>query len=179
MQSTTSNTGGGSNNNNNYLHEDPSTPSSDPEANPKYIQQYLRSVIIHSLDTLNYKNAEFASERLIAIIEADQQQQQQLPDLQQESEEMLDSIYLYCLVLFKQDRFKTCYYKLNNLKKFDYHLGCSFLYGKCCLKLGKFKEGLFHLIKTKKFMKLMVQNNIITITIIVIIIINNRAIIAI
>lgn len=152
MQSTTSNTGGGSNNNNNnYLHEDPSTPSSDPEANPKYIQQYLRSVIIHSLDTLNYKNAEFASERLIAIIEADQQQQQQqLPDLQQESEEMLDSIYLYCLVLFKQDRFKTCYYKLNNLKKFDYHLGCSFLYGKCCLKLGKFKEGLFHLIKTKK-----------------------------
>ena len=44
--------------------------------NPKYIQQYLRSIIIHSLDTLNYQNAEFASERLLALME--QQREQQL-----------------------------------------------------------------------------------------------------
>ena len=68
-----------------------------------------------------------------------------------ENDEFLDSIYLYCLVLYRQDKYKTCYYKLSNLKKFDHHLSCSFLYGKCCLKLNKFKEGIFHLIKTKKY----------------------------
>lgn len=126
--------------------------------NPKYIQQYLRSIIIHSLDTLNYQNAEFASERLLALME--QQREQQLhhhnhsqPQSQRddENDEFLDSIYLYCLVLYRQDKYKTCYYKLSNLKKFDHHLSCSFLYGKCCLKLNKFKEGIFHLIKTKKY----------------------------
>ncbi|KAF6071949.1 Anaphase-promoting complex, cyclosome, subunit 3 family protein [Candida albicans] len=105
--------------------------------NPKYIQQYLRSIIIHSLDTLNYQNAEFASERLLALMEQNVNNNY--------------SIYLYCLVLYRQDKYKTCYYKLSNLKKFDHHLSCSFLYGKCCLKLNKFKEGIFHLIKTKKY----------------------------
>ncbi|RCK62711.1 Protein bimA [Candida viswanathii] len=149
MQSNTTTTGI-SGNNNNGGHYDPAT--SDPEANPKYVQQYLRSVIIHALDTLNYKNAEFASERLLAVVEAELEQEVTVDQQQQlgESEELLDSLYLYCLVLFKQDKHKTCYFRLNNLRKFDHHLGCSFLYAKCCLKLGKFKEGVFHLIKTKK-----------------------------
>ncbi|CAX39658.1 anaphase-promoting complex subunit, putative [Candida dubliniensis CD36] len=142
-------------------------------ANPKYIQQYLRSIIIHSLDTLNYQNAEFASERLLALMEQQrdqqisqqqnhhqqQQQQQQQQQRDEESDDFLDSMYLYCLVLYRQDKYKTCYFKLSNLKKFDHHLSCSFLYGKCCLKLNKFKEGIFHLIKTKKYHDINNTNN--------------------
>ena len=29
-----------------------------------------------------------------------------------ENDEFLDSIYLYCLVLYRQDKYKTCYYKV-------------------------------------------------------------------
>ncbi|EMG48979.1 hypothetical protein G210_0355 [Candida maltosa Xu316] len=121
-------------------HED-----TDPEANPKYIQQYLRSIIIHSLDTLNYQNAEFASERLLALITTPEN------ETNNETDDYLDSMYLYCLVMYRQNKVKTCYFKLNALRKFDHHVGCSFIYGKCCLKLGKFKEGIFHLIKTRKY----------------------------
>lgn len=95
--------------------------------NQQLIIQQLRSVIIHSLDTFNYGNAEFASERLLA-----------------QDPENLDSIYLYCLVLFKQNRFKTCYNKLIDLND---HIGCAYLFGKLCLKLKKYKEGIYQLLK--------------------------------
>lgn len=92
-----------------------------------YIEQHLRSIIIHSLDHFNYSNAEFACERLLA-----------------DDPENLDSIYLYCLTLFKRERYKSCYNKSSNLSD---HLGCSFMYAKLCLKLKKHKEGIFQLLK--------------------------------
>lgn len=91
------------------------------------VQQHLRSIIIHSLDHLNYSNAEFACERLLA-----------------DDPENLDSIYIYCLTLFKRERYKSCYNRSSGLQD---HLGCSFIYAKLCLKLEKYKEGIFQLLK--------------------------------
>ncbi|KAG7662217.1 CDC27 [[Candida] subhashii] len=100
-----------------------------PDTN--YMQQYLRSCIIHSLDTFNYTNAEFISERLLAIDGSN-----------------LDSIYLYCLSLFHQHKYKSCYHKLIQLNNnINNHLGCCYIFGKCCLKLDKCKEGIYQLLK--------------------------------
>lgn len=92
------------------------------------VVQQLRSVIIHSLDTFNYANAEFASERLLAY-----------------DGDNLDSTYLYCLVLFHQKKYKSCYNKLA-VSSQD-HLGCCYLFARLCLVLKKYKEGIFLLLK--------------------------------
>ncbi|KAI3404028.2 CDC27 [Candida oxycetoniae] len=64
----------------------------------------------------------------------------------------LDSIYLYCLSLYRQNKYKSCYRKLvevhNNLTPL-HHLGCSYLYARCCLYLKKFKDGIAQLLKVK------------------------------
>ncbi|CAI5755692.1 unnamed protein product [Candida verbasci] len=101
----------------------------DEQPQPIYLQQYLRSCIINSIDSFNYKNAEFLSERLLSV------------------NNELDSIYLYCLSLYKQQKIKSCYFKLINTNL--NHLGCSFLFAKCCLELGKYKEGIYQLIKVE------------------------------
>nr|WOG36128.1 uncharacterized protein [Candida metapsilosis] len=109
--------------------------NTDPELpNIQYTTHYLRSIIIHSIDTFNYANAEFASERLLAQTPLN-----------------LDSIYLYCLSLYHQSKLKSCYRKLVevNTKLNLNHLGCSFLFGKCCLRLGKAKDGIFQLLKVR------------------------------
>ncbi|KAK6458921.1 uncharacterized protein RJT20DRAFT_10459 [Scheffersomyces xylosifermentans] len=95
-----------------------------------YIQQHLRSLIIHSLDSFNYTNAEFACERLLAMDPTG-----------------LDSQYLYCLTLFRQNKFKSCYSRLITTSDTHEHLGCMFILGKCCLALQKYKEGIYHLLK--------------------------------
>ena len=75
--------------------------TADPELpNIQYTTHYLRSIIIHSLDTFNHQNAEFASERLLALNPHD-----------------LDSVYLYCLTLFHQAKVKSCYRKLIEISK--------------------------------------------------------------
>ncbi|CAD1810683.1 TPR repeat family protein [Candida parapsilosis] len=126
--------------------------TADPELpNIQYTTHYLRSIIIHSLDTFNHQNAEFASERLLALNPHD-----------------LDSVYLYCLTLFHQAKVKSCYRKLIEISKCNSsttssspsspssslsdlnHLGCSYLFGKCCLQLNnKSKDGIFQLLKVK------------------------------
>lgn len=92
-----------------------------------FVVQQLRSVLIHSLDNFNFSNAEFAGERLLA-----------------QDPQNLDSLYLYCLVLFHQQKYSTCYNKLSTVKE---HLGCSFLFAKLCLNLKKYKEGIYQLMK--------------------------------
>ncbi|CAK9436369.1 uncharacterized protein LODBEIA_P09270 [Lodderomyces beijingensis] len=114
-------------------HDGPETP------NIAHTQQYLRSIILHSLDTFNYKNAEFAGERLLALDTSNQTN--------------LESVYLYCLCLHRQDRFKTCYRILvdvnnTNTNKIN-HLGCTYLYARCCLKLKKYSDGISQLLKMK------------------------------
>ena len=95
------------------------------------LKQHLRSIIVHSIDNFNFRNGEFASERLLAM-----------------DSDNLDSLYLYCLCLFHQGKYKSCYHRLVNVLAVD-HLGCSYLFGRCCLQLKKFKEGLFQLNKVK------------------------------
>lgn len=90
--------------------------------------QHLRLVIIHSLDTLNLANAEFAAERLLAL------------DLSR-----MDSLYLYCLVLFRQGNYKSCYNRLiNTLALEDW--GCAYIFARSCLNIDRHKEGLFLLL---------------------------------
>lgn len=93
-----------------------------------YMQDYLRSIVIHSIDNFNYKNAEFAGERLLALDPEDS-----------------DLLYLYCLSLYHLGKYKTCYNRLVDCNVG--HLGCSYLFAKCCLQLDKFKEGVYHLTK--------------------------------
>lgn len=95
-----------------------------------YVQQHLRSIIIHSLDNFNYKNAEFASERLLAIDPTN-----------------LEYVYLYCLSLYRQERFKSVYSKLVDVIDINDHLGCGFIFAKLCLQLKRYKEGIFQLLK--------------------------------
>ena len=98
-------------------------------AESAFVMQHLRSIIIHSLDSFNFANAEFACERLLAM------------DL-----ENLDSTYLYNLTLFRQGKYKSCYAKMINSDACE-HLGCVFILGQCCLKLQRYKEGIYHLLK--------------------------------
>lgn len=95
----------------------------------EHLQQHLRSIIIHSIDNFNFRNAEFASERLLAM-----------------DTDNLDAIYLYCLSLYHQAKYKTCYHKLVDILSSN-HLGCSYLFARSCLHLKKYKEGIFQLNK--------------------------------
>lgn len=97
------------------------------QADQTFIQQHLRSIIIHALDNFNYESAEFASERLLA------------DDL-----DNLASVYLYCLTLYRQGKYKACFNRSSNLPD---DLGCSYIYARLCLKLKKYKEGIFQLLK--------------------------------
>ncbi|KAI5951079.1 CDC27 [Candida jiufengensis] len=144
-----------------------------PESNHQFNETYLRSIIINSLDNLNYSNAEFASERLLSL-DLQFQNRQQIGNHQIQVN--LDSIYLYCVTLYRQDKVKSCYRKLidiingNNSQNFENndggdlnidtnnlvsegnlnHLGCLFLFGKCCLKLeNKCKDAIIQFIKYK------------------------------
>lgn len=101
----------------------------EASADGAHVHQHLRSIILHSLDTFNFTNAEFASERLVAL-----------------DSDNLDLIHLYCLSLYHQRKYKTVYSKLVELLVHN-HLGCSFLFAKVCLHLEKFKEGVFQLLK--------------------------------
>ncbi|WLF76461.1 anaphase-promoting complex subunit cdc27 [Lodderomyces elongisporus] len=145
----------------------------DNQPDVLYLQQYLRSVILHSLDTFNYKNAEFACERLLALDQPSQspaysqhlssqsssssqqhQQQQQREQLQSQQRYNLESVYLYCLTLYRQNRIKSCYRKLvdasnKNIANHLNHLGCSWLYARCCLQLKKYKDGVDQLIRVR------------------------------
>ncbi|CAH2354844.1 anaphase-promoting complex subunit Cdc27p [[Candida] railenensis] len=92
-----------------------------------FLFQHLRSIVLHSLDNFNYNNAEFACERLLALDPGN-----------------LDSIYLYCLTLLKKKRYKACF---NYLVDKSDHLGCNYLFGRSCLHLKKYKEGIYKLLR--------------------------------
>lgn len=96
---------------------------------PSYILQYLRSIIIHSLDTFNYANAEFAAERLVAHVPGDP-----------------EAIYLYSLVLYRQRKFKAAFNRSAEALVSNEHLGCAYIYARLCLELEKYKEGIFRLV---------------------------------
>lgn len=89
------------------------------------IAQHLRSITIHSLDSLNYRNAEFAAERLLAHTQSP------------------DSLYLYALTLYHQGKYKSAF---NKTAEHPSHVGCAYIYARLCLVLGKHKEGIFRLV---------------------------------
>lgn len=100
------------------------------DAEGAHIIQHLRSVIIHSLDTFNLGNAEFASERLIATTPEDP-----------------EAAYLYALTLYRQGRYKAAYNRSNAVLSGGVeHLGCAYIFGRLCLNLEKYKEGIFWLV---------------------------------
>lgn len=98
------------------------------EPDPLYVIQQLRSIVIHSLDTFNFKNAEFACERLLAAAPEDP-----------------DSVYLYALTLYRQGKYKAVYNR--TLEEGDIeHLGCAYIFARLCLHLQRYKEGVFRLV---------------------------------
>ena len=97
------------------------------EPDHEYLRQYLRLVIIHSLDHNNLRNAEFAAERLLAMDQGDN-----------------DSLHLYCQTLFRQRRFMAVYNRTQNVRN---HIGCAYLFAQLCLELEKYKEGIFVLLR--------------------------------
>lgn len=102
------------------------------DLDPNYVAQQLRSIVIHALDTFNYKNAEFACERLLASFPENQ-----------------DSIYLYALTLYRQHKYKAVYNRTihdQDHEEYQDHLGCAYLFARLCLKLKRFKEGVFRLV---------------------------------
>ncbi|KAF3989218.1 hypothetical protein FT663_02893 [Candidozyma haemuli var. vulneris] len=92
------------------------------------VTQQLRSVIVHSLDTFNYKNAEFAAEHLVALNPQDP-----------------ESLFLYALVLYRQSKYKSAFNRTSSELAHG-HLGCSYIYARSCLHLGKYKEGIYTLV---------------------------------
>lgn len=98
-----------------------------------YLVQHLRLVIIHSLDHFNYTNAEFAGERLLTL-----------------DPRNLELIYLYALLLVHQRKYKLAYNRLYAVVAHAdtvTHLGCTYLFARCCLHLEKYKEGVYQLTK--------------------------------
>ncbi|KAL7666565.1 Anaphase-promoting complex subunit 3 [[Candida] zeylanoides] len=90
-----------------------------------YLTQHLRSVVLRSLDTFNYANAEFVCERLLALDASN-----------------VASAHLYGLTLMRRGRHKACF---NFLAGQPDDLGCSYLYARSCLQLAKHKEGVVRL----------------------------------
>lgn len=100
----------------------------DPET--PFIAQHLRSIIIHSLDTYNFGNAEFACERLLSLTPDD-----------------LDSIFLYVTTLYRQGKYKAAYNRTSEaLTTLDAHLGCGYIFARLCLHLERYKEGIYRLV---------------------------------
>lgn len=100
----------------------------DPET--PFIAQHLRSIIIHSLDTYNFVNAEFACERLLSLTPDDQ-----------------DSIFLYVTTLYRQGKYKAAYNRTSEaLNTLDAHLGCGYIFARLCLHLERYKEGIYRLV---------------------------------
>lgn len=99
------------------------------ETDLTYIIQYLRSIVIHSLDTFNFANAEFAAERLVAAVPGD-----------------ADAIYLYSLVLYRQQKYKAAFNRAAEALEANEHLGCAYIFARLCLELNKYKEGVFRLL---------------------------------
>lgn len=100
----------------------------DPET--PFIAQHLRSVVIHSLDNFNFKNAEFACERLLSLTSDD-----------------ADSVYLYALTLFRQGRYKAVYIQTGEgARNMESHLGCAYLFAQACYHLQRYNEGIFRLV---------------------------------
>lgn len=95
-----------------------------------YTHQHLRLIVIHSLDTFNYRNAEFACERLLCSDEHNH-----------------EFLYLYCLTLFRQGRHKSVYNRLVDTIDANDNLGCAFVFAQSCKALSKYKEGVFQLLK--------------------------------
>lgn len=99
------------------------------ETDLSYIVQYLRSIVIHSLDSFNLENAEFAAERLVAALPGDP-----------------EAVYLYSLVLYRQRKFRTAFNRTAELLENIEHLSCAYIFARLCLELQKYKEGIFRLI---------------------------------
>lgn len=100
------------------------------DVDSSYIIQHLRSIVIHSLDTFNLKNAEFAAERLVAIAPDDP-----------------NSVYLYALALYRQGKYKTAFNRSSEaFQNGINHLGCAYIYARLCLHLLKYKEGVYRLV---------------------------------
>lgn len=99
------------------------------DLDPMYVSQQLRSIVIHSLDTFNFKNAEFACERLLASFP-----------------ENPDSIFLYALTLYRQGKYKAVYNRTIHEEDHEDHLGCAYLFARLCLQLKRYKEGVFRLV---------------------------------
>lgn len=99
----------------------------DPET--PFVLQHLRSVVVHALDTFNFRSAEFACERLLLLAPEDP-----------------DCVYLYALTLYRQGHYKAVYNRTNDVLKSHAHLGCVYLFARLCLELEKYKEGIYRLI---------------------------------
>lgn len=99
------------------------------DTDPSYVLQALRSVVIHSLDTFNLPNAEFAAERLVAHVPDDP-----------------DAAYLYSLVLYRQNKYKAAFNRAADALVHHDHLGCAYIFARACLHLHKHKEGIFRLV---------------------------------
>lgn len=100
------------------------------DADGPLIVQHLRSVVIHALDTFNLQSAEFACERLVAMVPDDQ-----------------DAIYLYALTLYRQQKYKGTFNRTAvALDAYGEHLGCAYLFARLCLELDRSKEGIYRLV---------------------------------
>lgn len=89
--------------------------------------QHLRSIILHSLDTFNLRNAEFAAERLVAMVPEDH-----------------DAVFLYSLTLYRQGKYKAAFNHTSAvLSGHMENLGCAYIFARLCLHLQRAKEGIF------------------------------------
>ncbi|ODV93185.1 hypothetical protein PACTADRAFT_51804, partial [Pachysolen tannophilus NRRL Y-2460] len=92
-----------------------------------YAITQLRSSVFYLLDNDLLQSAEFTCERLVA-----------------QNPSNLNSIYLYGLVLYKRQKFKTAY----NVTANHLNVGCSYIFAKCSLELSLANEGIYALQST-------------------------------
>lgn len=99
----------------------------DPET--PFIAQHLRSIVIHSFDTYNFRNAEFACERLLSLTPDDP-----------------DAIYLHASTLYRQGQYKAAYNRTSDaLATYGAHLGCGYIFARLCYQLQRYTEGIYRL----------------------------------
>ncbi|GME80118.1 unnamed protein product [Ambrosiozyma monospora] len=91
----------------------------------------LRPTIIYCLDHDLLPTAEFTAERLLA-----------------QNANNTDSIYIYALTLFKQQKYKSVYNATSPYA--TEHVGCSYLFAKACLELNMEADGTKALTKTSQ-----------------------------
>ncbi|AMD20457.1 HDL287Wp [Eremothecium sinecaudum] len=118
----------------------------------------LKHLVITHIQQLNYDSAEFFSELLYADCSCINNDNSTGGSGSEESQNRLDSMYYYALALYLQGDYHSAIHVIKDSLRS--HLGCAYIYARCCLKLGNhYQEAIQSLLMLQDYWQNGVVNN--------------------